>query len=360
MFGKLLGKKSSILIGVDIGSYSVKAVLMERQGHDYRLLQFEQEPMPKGLVNDKDIKDIEAVGRVISRLRKKISRQFQDVSVAVSGSTVITKTVFMDASFSDDELATQIEIEADSLIPYPIEEVSIDFERIEAVNTDNKKVKVLVSVARTESVTARVSAMEIAGFNAKVMDVEAYALARAAKLCLPQLPKGSDDEPCIAMVDLGAHITLTSIIKKDQVIYTRDQPFGGDVLTKNIESFYQKSYEEAELEKLSGDLPQNYQAEILGPFQNSIIQQIRRTIQMFTTSTAEQKVDYIILSGGCALIHGLAEQITQELEIPCILAKPFLQMQKGDSLVDSEFNKSNSEYLIATGLAMRSFDLCHI
>ncbi|WAJ70259.1 pilus assembly protein PilM [Catenovulum adriaticum] len=358
MFEELLGKKNTILIGIDIGSYSVKAVLMERHGSQYKLLQCARELMPKGIMNDKEIQDIEAVGKVIQRLRKRLPKQYKQVSVAVSGSTVITKTIFMDASFNDDELATQIEIEADSLIPYPIEEVNLDFERLGINQADKSKVNVLLSAARTESVEARVSAIELGGLTAKVMDVESYALARAAKLCMHQLPSDANKK-LVAVVDIGAHMTLMSVIRGEDVIYTRDQSFGGDMYTKNIVNYYNKSYEEAELAKLTADLPPSYTFEVLAPFQTAIIQQIRRAIQMFTTSTSEDKVDYLLLSGGTALVEGLAEVITEELGIHCVIASPFMQMNQGETLT-AENNQHNSEYLIASGLAMRSFNSCHI
>ncbi len=359
MFEQLLGKKNSILIGLDIGSYAIKAVLLELHGSEYSLLHFAKELMPKGVMNDKEIQDIEAVSKVISRIRKKIPKQYKQVSVAVSGSTVITKTVFMDANFNDDELATQIEIEADSLIPYPIEEVSIDFERVGLNLADKNKVNVLLSAARTESVEARVSAVELGGLTAKVMDIEAYALARAAKLCLSQLPEDAESS-LVAVVDIGAHMTLMSVIKGDEVVYTRDQSFGGDLYTKNIINYYNKTYEEAEQAKLNSDLPPSYTFEVLAPFQTAIIQQIRRSVQMFTTSTTEEKIDYLVLSGGTALIEGLADVVVEELGIPCVVAAPFQQMKKSEPVSTEVSDQANSEYLIASGLAMRSFTTCHI
>ncbi|WP_016956909.1 pilus assembly protein PilM [Catenovulum agarivorans] len=368
MFKEMFNKQESLFIGVDIGSYSVKAVLLEQAEDKIKLLHYATESMPKGAMNERDLQDIEAVGKVLSRLRKKLPKQHKEVAVAISGSTVITKTVYMDVNFTDEELATQIEIEADSLIPYPIEEVSLDFERLSVNSADPTKVDVLLSAARTESVEARVSALELGGFSARIMDVEAFALARAAQVCLEQLPDDANDK-LIGLVDIGANMTLMSVLKGNKILYTRDQSFGGDAYTKNIVNYYNKTYEEAELAKLTKDLPPNYTFEVLAPFQTAVIQQIRRAIQMFLTSSAEEKIDYLILSGGTALVEGIQQVIEDELGLHCVIANPFAQMITDDPAQAEEGQSAESQahepvlsaqFMIATGLAMRSIEPCHI
>ncbi len=128
MLNRLLKKSVPAMVGIDIGSHSVKAVLLTQQDQGYRLDAVAIEPMPKGAMAERNIQDIEAIGRVIAKLRRRIPKSISHAVVAVSGQTVITKVIFMDVSLSDAELESQIEIEADSLIPYPLDEVSIDFE----------------------------------------------------------------------------------------------------------------------------------------------------------------------------------------------------------------------------------------
>lgn len=359
MLAELLGRKNALLIGVDIGSHSIKSVLLENTDAGYKLLQCAIDTLPKDAVNERDLQDIEAIGKVLSRLRKKFPKQYKQVSVAVSGSTVITKTIFMDASFSDDELASQIEIEADSLIPYPIEEVSLDFERMGENAADPSKVNILLSAARTESVESRVAALEIAGWSAKVVDVESYALSRAYDLCQQQVPEECQDG-LIGVVDIGANMTLMSVMKSGEILYTRDQSFGGDVYTKNIINYYGKTPEEAELAKQNAELPEGYQFEVLAPFQTAVVQQIRRAIQMFLTAHTEEKLDFIILSGGTALVEGIQQIIEDELGIACAIAEPISNLEI-DSGIDLELVKKHEpKYMVAAGLAMRSFSECHI
>lgn len=359
MLSSILGHKNTALVGIDIGSYAVKAVLLEQNGDQYRLIHALQEPISKGAMNEREIQDIEAIGKVIAKIRKQIPKSIKLAAAAVSGSTVITKTIYMDISLTDDEMENQIEIEADSLIPYPLEEVSLDFETVGVNESDPSKVNVLLSAARTDSVQGRVAAIEDGGFTTKVMDVESYALARSAELVYQQLPEDASSK-LVGVVDMGANMTLMTVMHEGETIYTRDQSFGGEQYTKNIVNYYNKTYEEAEIAKKSGDLPPNYTFEVLAPFQTAVIQQIRRAVQMFLTSSGNNKLDYIVLSGGTALLEGMRQVLEDELGIHCVIANPFAAMEVSAKIDANILDKQSSSFMIAAGLALRSFDSCHI
>jgi type IV pilus assembly protein PilM len=359
MLTSLLKNKNTALVGIDIGSHSVKAVLLERNGEQVRLLHAIQETIPKGVLNDREIQDIEAIGRVISKIRKHLPRTIKHAAAAVSGSTVITKTIYMDVNLSDDEMEAQIEIEADSLIPYPLEEVNLDFEALSVNESDPSKINVLLSAARTESVEARVASLDLAGFTAKVMDVESYALARSAELVYNQLPDDANDK-VVGLIDMGANITLMTVMQDNEIIYTRDQAFGGEQYTKSIVNYYNKTFEEAEMAKVSGDLPPNYTFEVLAPFQTAVIQQIRRAVQMFLTSSGKEKLDYLVLSGGTANLDSMQQVIEDELGLHCVIAQPFNSMEFAASVDTKLIERQGGSFMIAAGLALRSFDTCHI
>jgi type IV pilus assembly protein PilM len=227
MLSSLWKKKTSLMVGIDIGSHTVKAVLLNQGSDGYILEDIAIEPMPRGAVIDREIQDIEAVGKVIAKIRKKISSAVTQAAAAVSGQTVITKVIYMDVTLSEDELASQIEIEADSLIPYPLDEVSLDFESLDVNESDPTKINILLSAARTESVEARVSTLEAGGFQTKVIDVESYAVSRAYDLSLSMLPDDANDKT-VAIVDIGATMTLFSVTDGGKHIYSRDQIFGGE------------------------------------------------------------------------------------------------------------------------------------
>ncbi len=347
------------MVGIDIGSHSIKGVLLSQHEQGYRVEAVAVEPMPKGAMAERAVQDIEAIGRVIGKLRRKMPKSVTHAVVAVSGQTVITKVIFMDVSLSDSELESQIEIEADSLIPYPLDEVSLDFEKLEINEAEPSKVNVLLSAARTESVEARAGAVESGGFTTKIVDVETYALSRVLDVCYKSLPDDAR-EKVVAMIDIGAAMTLISVVQNGETVYTRDQVFGGDQYTNTIVSYYNKNFEDAERAKTSGDLPPNYTFEVLAPFQTSLLQQIRRAIQMFLTTSGSEQVDYIVLTGGTAMIEGLDRLLIDELGIHTVVVDPFAEMQIGSKVESELVEKHRSQFAVATGLALRSFSSCHI
>lgn len=359
MLNSLWKKKAPIMVGIDIGSYAAKAVLLNQGNDGYVLEAMVSEPMPRGAIIDREIQDIEAVGNVITKLKKSINSSVNQAAAAVSGQTVITKVIYMDVALTEQELASQIEIEADSLIPYPLDEVSLDFESLDVNESDPTKINVLLSAARTESVEARVSALETGGFTTKVIDVESYAVSRSYDLSLALLPDDAEKK-VVATVDIGATMTLFSVADSGEHIYSRDQLFGGEQYTRSIVSYYNQSFEEAELAKISGDLPPNYTFEVLAPFHTILVQQIRRAIQMFLTSSGKEKVDYLVVSGGCAMVEGVKELLNDELGIHTVIANPFLDMKKSVKIDEEELNKTASQYMVAAGLALRSFSPWHI
>jgi len=359
MLDNLWKKKTTMMVGIDIGSHAVKAVLLSQGDEGYVLEDYAIEPMVRGSVVDREIQDIEAVGNVIAKIRQKIPMKAKDAAAAVSGQTVITKTIYMDVALTEEELASQIEIEADSLIPYPLDEVSLDFETLDINESDPSKVNVLLSAARTESIEARVAALEAGDFHAKVIDVESYAISRSHDLCLSQLPDDAADKT-VAIVDIGATMTLFSVTKAGKHIYSRDQIFGGEQYTRSIVSYYNKSFEEAEEAKISNDLPPNYTFEVLAPFHTVLMQQIRRAIQMFLTSSGASKVDYLLVSGGTASIEGVEKLLSDELGVHTVIANPFNNMTLVQSINEEELAKVAPQLAVATGLALRSFTPWHI
>ena len=245
------------------------------------------------------------------------------------------------------------------MIPYPLDEVSLDFEALDINESDPSKINVLLSAARTESVEARVAALDAGGFVAKVIDVESYAISRAFDLTLQQLPDDASGK-IVATVDLGATMMLFSVTEASNHIYSRDQLFGGEQYTRAIVSYYNKSFEEAELAKLSNDLPPSYTFEVLAPFHTILVQQIRRAIQMFLTTSGKEKIDYLVISGGSALVEGIEQLLTEELGIHTVIADPFSGMEIASKINQEQLAKTAPRFMVAAGLALRSFVPWHI
>ncbi len=346
------------MVGVDIGTQEVKAVLLSEAEDGYQLEGFARVPLPKGAVVDREIRDPIAVAAAMRQVRAAMPKHAKYGAASVSGSTVMTKVITMDASLSDEELEAQIEIEADNLIPYPLDDVNIDFEPLKT-NLETTRVEVLLAACRSDNVDAQIDALEAAGLESQVIDIEGYALGRSYKLIADQLPNQGLGQ-VVAVVDLGASITTFAMVVDGETIFTREQAFGGEQFTQSILSYYGMSYEEAERAKVNGELPRNYIFEVLAPFQTQLLQQIRRTIQLFSNSTEHENIDALILCGGSAQIEGMAEMLSTELGLPVQMADPFAGHLFVDDDLKPQIQGDISRYMVACGLALRSFEPWHI
>ncbi|MEK0362093.1 MULTISPECIES: pilus assembly protein PilM [unclassified Pseudomonas] len=351
----LFTKKANTLLGIDISSTSVKLLELSRSGSRYRVESYAVEPLPPNAVVEKNIAELEGVGQALTRLLAKAKTGVKSAAVAVSGSAVITKSIEMEAGLSDDDLENQLKIEADQYIPYPLEEVAIDFEVQGAAPRSPGRVEVLLAACRKENVEIREAALALAGLTAKVVDVEAYALERSYNLLAPQLGAGHD-ELTVALVDIGATMTTLSVLHNGRTIYTREQLFGGRQLTEEIQRRYGLSMEEAGLAKKQGGLPDDYDSEVLQPFKEAVVQQVSRSLQFFFAAGQFHDVDYILLAGGTASIPGLDRLIQQKIGTQTLVANPFADMALSGKVNAGALASDAPSLMIACGLALRSFD----
>lgn len=345
------GRKASTLLGVDISSTSVKILQLSAVGNSYRVENYVIRTLPANSVVEKNISDIDAVAECIGAAVSILMPSVKDAAVAVAGSAVITKTIEMNAALTDSEMENQIVVEADQYIPYPLDEVSIDFERQQLSERNPELVEVLLAACRRENVDSRVTALEIGGLTAKVGDIEAYAIERAYTLLLEQL--GSDEDQTVAIVDIGSMITTLNVILQGKTIYTREQMFGGNALSEEVQRRFGLSAVEAETAMKRGGLPEEYELEILGPFKETVVQQVSQTLQFFFSSSHYNDVDHILLAGGVAAIEGLSDLVQESLSTPVTVANPFDGLQISSRVNESMLQNDAPSLLIAAGLAMR-------
>jgi|TARA_Y100001933_G_scaffold101868_1_gene102456 type IV pilus assembly protein PilM len=351
----LFKKKSNALLGLDISSTSVKLLELSRNNGRYRVEAYAVEPLPPNAVVEKNISDVEGVGEAIKRVISRSKAQARQAAVAVAGSAVITKTIEMDGALNDDEMENQITVEADQYIPYPLDEVAIDFE-VQGISERNpEQVEVLLAACRRENVEMREAALQLGGVKPMVVDIEAHAMKRAFELIKPQLGSNPQDL-VVAIIDIGATMTTLSVLADDRSIYTREQLFGGKQLTEEIQRRYSLSFEEAGLAKKQGGLPDDYEEEVLQPFKEAVLQQVTRSLQFFFSSSQYDDVDYIVLAGGTASIDGLADMIENKLGTPTLIANPFVDMALANKVDADALANDAPAMMIACGLAMRSFD----
>ena len=353
--GSLFSREAAPLLGIDISSSSVKLVELGRDKVGGLVLErCAIEPLERGWVSDGNIEKFDEVAEALRRLVKKSATRTKNVALALPPSAVITKKITLPDGMSDQELEVQVESEANQYIPFSIDEVSLDFCVVGPSKNSPGDIDVLIAASRREKVQDMQGLAEAAGLKAVILDIESHASRLAASRLIAALPNQGVDT-MVALFEIGGLTTSMQVIRNDEVLYDRDQAFGGAQLTQLIVRQYGFSAEEAESKKRSGDLPEDYMSAVLRPFVETMAQEIGRTLQFFYTSTPHNRVDHILLAGGSAPLMGLTEAVTQSLSVACSVVNPFEGMEIGSAVRMKKMAREAPSYLTSCGLAMRRF-----
>ncbi len=354
----MFGRKKSPLLGIDISSSVVKVLELHHNSKTdkYSVEAYAVEPLPLNAVVDGRIENVDEVSAALSRAVKRSNTKAKEASIAVSANSAITKVISFPATLSEREMEDQIMFEADTYIPYPLEEVRLDFEVIGVSASDIDAVDVLLAASRSENVDVRTEVIEKAGLKPKVVDVEAYTIESAFTLIADQMPNHGQGLT-VAVIDVGANVTTLHVLVDRKIVFTREQTFGGGMLTEEIERHYGMTYQEAGRAKKENNLPDDYEPKVLEPFKRSMTTTVTRALQFFfSASTQYQTIDHIVLAGGCASIKGVDKMIEGETGTVTSIANPFIEMSLGSKVKKQALSNDAPSMLIACGLAMRSFD----
>ncbi len=355
MLNRLIAREPAPLIGLDISSSSVKLVELGRDRHGNLVLErCATEPLERGWVSDGNIEKFDQVAEAVRRLVRKSGTKVKDVAMALPPSAVITKKVILPAGLNEKDLEVQVEAEANQYIPFPLEEVALDFCVIGPSAASSDNIDVMIAASRREKVEDRQGLAEAAGLNPIILDVESYAARLALSRLLDVLPNRASGL-ILALFEVGAFSTRMQVVRDGEVLYERDQAFGGAQLTQQLVRQYGYSLEEAEARKRSGDLPDTYAAEVLAPFIETMSNDISRSLQFFFTSTPHNRVDHVLLAGGTATLPGLVEAVATVTSSACAVIDPFEGMQVRPNAPEDRIRREAPAYLTACGLAMRRF-----
>ena len=351
LFGK---KKTRAVLGLDIGSTNVKLLELGHTGEGYRVERYALGALPADAVVEENVQNVTGVAETIRGLLIQSGTRLETAAAAVTGASVITRTIAMPAGLSENDLEMSVILEAEQHIPYSLEEVAIDFE-VQGPWPDNSdQVRVLLAACRRETLTDRVRAITGAGLRAGIMDLQVHAMERAFTLIHRQLP--ADKRKIVAVVDIGATMMTFRVLGGGQTLYTREQSFGGRQLTDEIMRRQGLSARAAGIAKKQGNLPQDYETELLEPFRAVAVQQIDRALQFFFSSSQFRAVDHIVLAGGTGSMAGLSELAQEKLGTPCTVANPFSNMVLSANVNPRALSADAPALMIACGLALRSFD----
>ena len=345
------------LIGIDISSTSIKMVELGADGRGgYKLEGYSISPLSKDAMTDGNVGDLEKVADAIKNAWKLLGSREKRVALALPSSAVISKKVIMAGNLREEDMEMQVEAEANQYIPFSLDEVNIDFQIIGPAPNSPDEVEVLIAASRKEKIEDRVAAAEGAGLKVIVMDVDVYATEAAYGLVASQLPNSGRDQ-VVVIVDIGASMMHINVLSDNKSIYTREQPFGGNMLTQEIQRRFGLSLEEAEISKRKGGLPESYENEVLQPFMQLLATEVVRALQFFTSSTQYNRVDHIVLAGGCASIPDIGAMVNDRTQVNTIVANPFQGMAVNAKVRQQQATLDAPALLIACGLAMRGLDL---
>lgn len=352
----LFKPKAPPLIGADLSSSAIKMVELGEAGKGfYRVERYAIEPLPKDCVVDGNINNLDAVSDALKRCHKRLGTNIKNLALALPNAAVISKKILVPAGQSDEELEIQVETEANQYIPFSLDEVNLDFQVLGPAPNNSEDVEVLIAASRKEKIEDRVAAAEAAGLKATVMDVDLYAAQSAFEL-MTSATAGEQKDQNVAMVDVGATTMTVNVLRNGQSIYLREQPFGGNELSQEIQNRFGLSAEEAEAAKRDGGLPEDYQAEVLQPFVDKMGLEIARALHFFFSSTPYNSVAQIVLSGGCAAIPGIDEAVTRRTQVETIVANPFVNMDVSPKIKFKSLAQDAPSLMVACGLALRRFD----
>jgi len=352
----LFGRRQEAILGMDISAWGIKVVGLSGSMEQPVLEQLASIRLPSGHVVDGHIVKMHQVAQALRSLLQENRISAQKVALALPSSAVITKKIMVQADLNPEDLEAQVEEEAQHYIPFALDEVSLDFCTLGPNPQRAQMVDVLIAAARRDRVQSLEELVELAELEASAVDVQSYAL-RLATRRLVDIHLPAQKNAVVLLLKVGAGRTLMQVSVGEAIVFEHDLALGGEQLTQRIAAHYRLSDEDAETKKISGAMPQDFESSVLLPYVYASTQLLERGIQFISKNTPYSKVSQIFLSGGGAMLPGLAAAISATLQSPCTLINPFEGMRLTPQVRDKPCLQNAPLFIGACGLALRRFSL---
>ena len=297
-------KKRGRTVGIDLGTTSVKVLEMSRSGRSLVVERYAYEPLTPGVIIDHKIKDVEEVALCLRRALRRSGTKAKRGSICVPSSNVISKVITVQADLEEAELESLVEIEADRIVPYALDEVNIDFNHMGKSAKNPGEDEIQIVVCRKSVIEEIGSVLEEADIEPAVVDVDIFTLTRVHALVNQGLV-GAGARRTSALVDFGSNTSRFMVFHNNVLIYNRDTPFGGRQLVDSINTKYGMPHDEAMIALRKSDLPETFKVDVLKPFVKTLVQEILRSLQFFYSSSTYNKIDELMVTGGCAHIGNI-------------------------------------------------------
>jgi type IV pilus assembly protein PilM len=349
MFFGLFGTSEEV-IGVDIGTRSIKLIQLKQARGEYHLVNLGIGQLPTEAIVDHTIMDSAAVVQCIRNLVESQSVTTKNVATSVSGHSVIIRNIFL-PMMTNEEVEASIEWEAEQYIPFEISDVNLDFQVLGPDPKDPSQVKVLLVAAKKDFIDEYLSTFNECGLNLVVMDIDCFALENAFQANYQQ------EDDVVGLIDIGANTMTINVLQNEKSVFTRDIQVGGNMFNDEIQKRLGLNSEEAELVKLGGSLDEiqpEVLNEIISEAMDHLAQEIQRSLDFFAATSSDSKVDRVFLSGGVVKTPGLVDALQKKLGTPVEIMNPLRKVSIDQNKFDVEFVESVSPFLaIGVGLAMR-------
>ncbi len=352
---ELFGVFLDPIIGIDLGSSAVKIMELTQKNNRYCVKNFAVEHLQTGDIVEKNIRNKDAVTKALLKALNKSKITSRLGCISIPSSSSISKIIQLEVGLTEKEIANEISLEADRYIPYELDEVNLDFEVLGPSKIGHNLNDVLLVASKKENINTRINILEDVGIKAKIIDIEPLSIERVfCKLIAKDLPE-QGKEKLIALLDLGATSTSLNFFDNLRSVYTKEQAFGGQQLLDEIQKRYGLTLPEAILARKYGDLPEDYQVDVLEPFRTKIAQQITRACQLFLSSSEYKRIDYIVLTGGTSNLVGIDDLVRELLHVKVFVANPFSNVLLEDHIAADVLNEESAGLVNCCGLALRNF-----
>ena len=346
MFG--LSNKKSVL-GVDIGESSVKLVQLAHLNKHFKLDKFHVEPVPRGLIVEGRVVDVSQVADIIQIALKQNNLSCVSAVASVGYSDVIVKRLRAQKGMRARELEQWVEFEVDKFVPYPMEELSLDFYIDEARSNDAED-ELVVTTCRKQAVESVTECLELAGLEPHAIDVSNQALFRAA-MAGPEGLSGSTSD-LTAIIDVGMSTTRLYVFSGDNMVYHRDEAFGASYLVDGFASHYSLSNDKAHQALYRQRMPKGYKRQVLKPFIKLFLKEIERVMYAFKSSGATGQIARVLLAGGCIQVPEIESIVAKKLRTDVRFMNPMTDLKKAGRLDIKKLNRLAPQLAHACGLAM--------
>ena len=345
-----LGPKS--IVGIDIGSSSVKICELSSSKKSYKLTKFAIRPLPESSFFEGEVQKQDEVTEIVKELVDEIKPKSSFACVGIWGPNVISKRIQVGEGSLED-LGSQVEWELEQYVPFDLDEATTDFHIIGENDRGNREV--LAVTAKTDLIENFMAMVNDSGLEVKIIDSNQIALANIFSHVYRDEMDQTEDS--FLIIEIGASLTNIIVCRSSIIVFSREVFLGGNLVTEKIKKSMGVTFEEAEELKVSGDQNGNLPEEIISIINesfDSFVSEIKPALDFYYTSSEDKTVKRCYITGGSSLLPGLADVLSEKLKLEVLLFDPFEKIDINDNNFNGEMlSIISSAGISVLGLAMR-------